>query len=75
MGANGRTWLTCRMEEEYYSELELYKHPQVQIVSIEPEFDYTQDEEWQELRREASKAYKLKKERESYLQTQLNTKK
>lgn len=69
MGASGRTWLTCRMEEEHYKELELNRHPEIQIVSIEPEYDYSHDKEWQEFKREANKSYKLKKEREAYLRS------
>lgn len=70
MGASGRTWLTCRMEEQYYSELELYKHPEVQIVSIEPEYDYSHDAEWIEFDKEARRAYKAKKDRENRIRNE-----
>lgn len=70
MGASGRTWLTCRMEEEYYQQLELNRYPEVEIISIEPEFDYSFDDEWKEYKKEAGIAYKKRKERELYLRKQ-----
>jgi hypothetical protein len=70
MGASGRTWLTCRMEEEHYNELELYRFPEIQVLSIEPEFDYSFDDEWKEYKKEAGIYYKKRKERELYLRKQ-----
>jgi len=69
MGASGRTWLTCRMEEEHYNELELHRFPEIEVISIEPEFDYSADEQWKEFKREAGIAYKKRKEREQYLRS------
>jgi len=64
MSANSKMWLTCRMEEQHYNELELHKFPEIQILSIEPEYDYSHDELWLEFKQNAGKAYKAKKERE-----------
>jgi hypothetical protein len=69
MGASGKTWLTCRMEEQHYSELELHKHPEIQILSIEPEFDYSRDQQHELLKMQANSLYKKLKERELILRT------
>jgi hypothetical protein len=67
MGASGKIWLTCRMEEQHYNELELYKIKEVSVMSIEAEYDYSHDAEWIEFKDNANKAYKVKKDREQYL--------
>ena len=68
--AQQKTWLNCRMEEHYYKKLELFNHPEITVVSIEPEFDYSHDQEWEILKKDASRAYKAKKEREHLLRNQ-----
>jgi hypothetical protein len=70
MSANGKMWLTCRMLEQHYNDLKLHKFPEVQILSIEPEYDYSHDEQWLEFKRDAGKAYKAKKEREQQIRNE-----
>ena len=69
MGASGKMWLTCRMEEQFYNDLELNKHNEIQIMSIEPELDYRGDIEWELLKIQSNSLYKKRKERELLLRT------
>ena len=59
MGASGREWLNFRMEVEHYKELNERTRELIEIKNVEVEdFDYSQCETWQKLKKESVKAYK-----------------
>lgn len=68
MGASKREFqdnrLKCKMMESVYQNIKPELREQIESVVIEPEFDYSNDEGWNELRRESSKAYRKLKEYE-----------
>ena len=65
MGATGREFMQIRMMEEDYNEVppHIRQRMEIQYIDVD-DIDYSHDELWCRLDREASKAYKEKKKRE-----------
>jgi len=73
MGANGREFLTFRMEEELYKEIPSYIRERIEVKTVEVEdVDYSHDELWKELKDKSVKAYKALKNREYDLRHNVN---
>jgi len=65
MGASSRTFLNCRMEQEYYNSLSIDIRDNIEIRYAEVDgIDYSKDELWQSLKKESNKAYLNLKNRE-----------
>ncbi len=65
MGASGREFMNLRMMEEDYKNLPPEFRDKIEIKTIDvDDFDYSQDELWQLLKKESTKAYKKLKDRE-----------
>lgn len=68
MGASKREFqdnrLKCKMMESTFQKIKPELRAEIESVVIEPEFDYSHDEGWNELRKESSKAYRKLKEYE-----------
>lgn len=65
MGANSREFMKVRMAEEDYQSLpEQYRNfMEIQVIDVE-DYDYSEDELWNELKKKSVKAYKDLKKRE-----------
>jgi hypothetical protein len=63
--------ITVKMDAVTYRSFDPETRELMEIQYIEPEFDYAQDELWQQLNRDATKAYKEKKKREYDLRNKL----
>lgn len=65
MGASAKEFLNMRMMEEDYQNLPPDVRETMEIKNIDvDDFDYSDDEQWRELKKDANKAYKKLKKRE-----------
>lgn len=65
MGGSAREFMNLRMMEEDYKNLPPKFRDKIEIKIIDVDgFDYSQDEQWQSLKKESTKAYKKLKNRE-----------
>lgn len=65
MSVAGREFLTFRMEEKHYRELDEKQREVLHIYKVDVEgVDYSNDEQWNVLKKESVKAYKKLKDRE-----------
>ena len=60
--------ITVTITKDLYASVDVEIREQMLIQKVEdPDFDYSDDENWRLLKKEARKAYKALKEREHYL--------
>lgn len=65
MNSRSENWVRLDIREADYVSLPPETRSLFEIVKVEPkDYDYSEDEKWQLLRKEATKYYKKQKERE-----------